>query len=211
MIKRSFPALFLLLLLVGTVSAQTCADAGFIGTYKRGESIVFTQTCPTCTFINISLQSSTSALLFDNQAMSLSGGTFSFSIGGGNLSTLGLYYIQGFSNLDDPFVACFEVNDSGIQGDTLLMNFLIIFLFTVASFSLIYVFNESRNTIDRDDGNFVYYYLGAFMLFSVGVYTIIFGFAGYKNLLTEAFGWVTWGSALFFITRPYYVGGKWKW
>lgn len=209
--KRTFLSLFLLLLLVGTVSAQTCADAGFIGTYKKGQAIVFTQTCPTCTFINISLQSPSSAVLFENQEMTLSGGIFSFSIGSGNISTLGLYYVQGYSNLDDPFVACFEVNDSGIQGDNLLMNFLIIFLFTVASFWMIFAFNESRNTIDRADGNFVYYYLGAFMLFSVGIYTILFGFAGYKNLLTEAFGWITWGSGLFFITRPYYVGGKWKW
>lgn len=211
MINRTFSSLFLLLLLVGTVSAQSCDDSGFIGTFKRNQPIVFTQTCPTCNFINITLKSPSSSILLSNQEMTFANGRFSFNIGGGNMSVVGLYFIEGFSNLDEPFLACFQVNETGIEFDNLWMNFLIIFLLSTGSFTLIYQFNESRNTIDRQEGNFIYYYLGAFMLFSLGVITLIFGFGGYITLLTQALGFILWGSGLFFLARPWSVGRQWHW
>jgi len=143
--------------------------------------------------------------------MQENGAAFNFTLGGGNVTENGVYFVEGHSNLDEPFITCFEVNQTGIQFDNLWLNFILVFAFTFGAFTLIYIFNESKNTIMSSDGNFVYYYLGAFMLFSVGIYTIIFGFGGYKTILTEAYGWIVWGSGLLFLTKPYYVGGLWKW
>lgn len=198
------------LLLVNPVLAQGCELSGFMGTFKQGQEILITETCPTCSFINITIKDPNSNILVTNQDMSLSNGIFSYTLIGNLTKQAGTYSLEGFSNLDIPVKACFDVNPTGTEDDNLWFNFWMLFILASASFTLIYFFNESRNTIKQVDSAYVYYYLGAFMLFSVGIYTLIFGFGGgYKNLLTEAFGMIIWGSALFFLTRPYFTGGKW--
>lgn len=204
--------LFLIILLAGIVSAEPpCAQDGFMGRTSVNAPIILTQTCPTCTFINITIRSPTTQPLVTNVPMTLTGGTYFYTVNSTNTSEIGTYFVDGYSNLDDPFVGCFEISLTGFEFDNLWMNFLIIFLLTGGSFSLIYIFNESRSSIQGKDGNFIYYYLGAFMLFSIGVMTIISGFGGYQTLLTQAVGYIVWGSGLFFMTKPYFTGGKWKW
>ncbi len=203
--------MFLLVLLVGTVSAQGCSSDGFMGTFPIGQNITVTQVCPTCSFITISIKNPASTAVVSGQNMTLAQGVFSYELSSSSVDRVGTYFVEGFANLDEPFVSCFEVNQSGIQFDNLWMNFLIIFLLGFASYSLIYVFNESRQTIKGGDGNFVYYYLGAFMLFILGTYTLIFGFGGYVTLVTQGVGYILWGSGLFFMTKPYFSGGKWQW
>lgn len=209
--KRIYLWCLALILLVGSVSAQGCPANGFMGTFEKSQNVTITETCPTCDFITITVKSPSSTILVSNNNMTLVNGVFQFNLSGSSANFIGTYFVEGFSNLDDPFIACFDVNQTGIEFDNLWMNFLIIFLLSFGAFTLIYVFNESRSAINHGDGNFIYYYLGAFMLFSIGIYTLLFGFGGYITLLTEALGWVVWGSGLFFLTRPYFVGGKWQW
>lgn len=192
-------------------SAQACKPGGFIGTFASGTDVEFIQSCPSCTFINVSV-TGPAGTVSKNQPMTLDGGVFNFTVSGNSTRNQnGLFYIQGFSNLNEPFVACFQVNQSGIEFDNLWVNFLIIFLLSAGGFALIFTFNESRQNIFGGESNYVYYYLGSFLFFSIGTYTILFGFGGYKTILTEAVGWIAWGSGLYFLTKPYFIGGKWKW
>jgi len=211
--KKLYFSALLLLLLVGCVAAQSCPSDGFMGTAAVNSNITVTQTCPTCTFINISSvkEPVTSNVIISGVEMTLSNGSYRYELDGSYTDTPGIYFVEGYSNLDDPFISCFQITQSGVEFDNMWMNFIIIFLLSGGSFVLIYQFNESRSTIRGQDGNFIYYYLGAFMFFILGIYTLIFGFGGYKTLITQGLGYILWGSGLFFLTKPFYTGGSWKW
>lgn len=210
---KKYLFLMMFFLLVTLTSAQTCPSDGFMGIVAVDKDVVITQVCPTCTFITISAikEPVTSIVIVSNQNMTLANGSFSFTLNNSLVTKTGTYFVEGFSNLDEPFISCFVVNPSGSEFDNLWFNFIMIFLLGAGAFSLIYVFNESKQTIESEDGNFIYYYLGAFMLFSLGTYTLIFGFGGYNTLITSALGFILWGSGVFFLTKPYFTGGKWEW
>lgn len=208
---KKYIIMSLLCLFLVSVSAQSCPSDGFMGTFAINKNVIITQTCPTCNFLNITIKDPSSNIIKSSIEMTLSNGTFNYNLPANNVNKIGTYFVEGFSNLDEPFISCFQVNQSGIEFDNLWMNFIIIFLFSFASFALIYTFNESRQTIKGGNDNFIYYYLGSFMLFILGTYTLIFGFGGYITLITEGVGYILWGSGLFFMTKPYFSGGDWKW
>ncbi len=210
---RKYLFVMLLFLMFSSVAAQSCPSNGFMGTISSKNSVTITQTCPTCNFITISAikEPVTSNIIVSGQNMTLINGSFRFTLDNSLISQDGTYFVEGFSNLDEPFISCFVINPSGFEFDNLWFNFLMIFLLSAGSFTLIYNFSESKNTIESQDGTAIYYYLGSFMLFAVGTYTIIFGFGGYETLITQSVGYILWGSALFFMTKPYFTGGKWSW
>lgn len=210
--KPLYFSILIVLLLASPVLAQGCASPGFMGTLQTGQNVVITETCPTCNFINITIKNEHSEIIISNQPMTLINGTFTYILSGNYTKGIGTFFIEGFSNLDLPVKACFDTNPTGTLFDNLWMNFLIVFLLSSGSFVLVGFFNESRSAIRHGtENNFVYYYLGSFMLISIGVYVIISGFGGYENILTTAFGYINWGAGLFFLTRPFFVGGKWVW
>lgn len=97
--------------LISFSSAQTCEDAGFIGKFQQNSNVTLTQICPTCTFLNITVTDPNSEILFTNTPMVLSEGIFSFGPNNTISIELGTYFVQGFSNLDFPFKACYTITN----------------------------------------------------------------------------------------------------
>lgn len=204
------PLLFLVLLFtVSPVFAQSCDPLGFMGTGEVGKNITLTQTCPTCNFINLTIRDPNLNVVRSNVDMILVGGVFEYEFD--STSLVGTYFVDGYSQLDEPFRSCFDVTSSGFAQDSLWFNFILLFLFVFGAFTLIYSFNETREVKNEKGLNSIYYFLGSTILFLVGVVVIIEGFGGYQTLLTDAFGYVTWGSGFFFMFKPWYVGGRWAW
>lgn len=210
MVRKTFMIISLvLLLMISPALAQVCDPAGFMGTGEVNQNVTLTQTCPTCTFLNITIKDPNLGIVLSNVAMVEVGGTFEFVYS--NTALVGTYFVEGHSNLPEPFVSCFEITKSGFSQDTLWFNFILLFFMAGSAVGMIYKFNESREATNEQGLNSLYYYLGAFLLFAVGSIVIIEGFGGYQTLITDSFGYLTWGSALFFMTKPWFIGGRWKW
>ena len=120
--KISGVFIFLLIFMMFSInlsSAQTCSDQGFMGRFQQNTNITLTQTCPTCTFINISITDPSSNIILNNTPMILANGLFSFTQSNSTItSELGIYFVQGFSNLNTPFKSCYIITNITRQIDT---------------------------------------------------------------------------------------------
>lgn len=104
-------AIFLITLITQVSAIQSCGDLGFMGEFQQDENITLTQTCPTCTFINITITSPNSSIVLIETPMILSQGLFSFGPNETISSDVGIYFVQGVSNLDEPFKACYIITN----------------------------------------------------------------------------------------------------
>jgi len=157
--KRGLFPLFILgvfIFMITPVSAIGCPASGFFGNFQLDSDVIVTETCPTCTFINITIKNTLSEQIIINQPMVLSEGIFSYTIGGGNNSEIGTYWIEGHSNLDDPFKACYDITTIKIQASTsesILYTILVTLSLLLFSFSLwgaiVLPFSNSRNELGR--------------------------------------------------------------
>ncbi len=93
------------------VTSQGCEAAGFMGKFQQDSNVTLTQTCPTCTTLNITVTNPNSTILFTNVPMTLANGIFSFDANSTISQTLGIYFVQGVSNLDNPFKSCYIVTN----------------------------------------------------------------------------------------------------
>jgi len=91
--------------------SQTCGDAGFMGRFQQFSNVTLLQTCPTCTFINITVTDPNSTVSFSDVVMTESNDIFTFGPNSTISSTLGVYFVQGVSNLDDPFKSCYVITN----------------------------------------------------------------------------------------------------
>ncbi len=103
--------MFVIALTSQASSLQTCGYLGFMGKFQQDQNVTITQTCPTCTFINITITAPNSTIILINDPMTLSQGVFSFGPNDNISSDLGTYFIQGVSNLDEPFKACYIITN----------------------------------------------------------------------------------------------------
>ncbi len=138
--KRKILLVFLLVVMLTTFSsAQGCASTGFMGTFQQNSNVTITETCPTCTFINVTLKAPNSNILLENQPMVLANGIFVLNVSSGNNTIIGTYFIEGHSNLDDPFIACYDITNIIRQVSTsesilyflLLLSAILFFVFAV--------------------------------------------------------------------------------
>lgn len=116
--KSSDRFLFTLLFIIlfsSFASAEICEAAGFMGNFQQNSNITLTQTCPTCTFLNITVTDPTSLVLFNNTPMTFSDNLFSFGPNSSITQVIGTYFVQGTSNLDNPFKACYTVTNISTQ------------------------------------------------------------------------------------------------
>lgn len=154
--ELSFTIFILLIISINLVSAPACDSSGFMGSFQQDANVTITETCPTCTFINVSVKNTTSDFIITSQNMTLSEGTFSYLILGGNHSALGTYYVEGYSNLDNPFRACYSITN--IQRETstsesilyiaLLVICILIFVFSLWG-AIVLPFSNRKNAFER--------------------------------------------------------------
>jgi len=193
------------ILLFPLIDAVDVSPESFLGTFKQNSQIELRQTCDTCTFVNLSsVQFPDGSISNSNEVMTKNGQTYNLSFSATNL--IGGYFYTVCGDKDGGFKCediAFEINPSGNKFDNLWMNFLLLFGLSIAAFAMIFSFASNKHT--------VFYYMGAFLLLSIGVYSIIFGFGGYQNLLTEAFAYISLFLGLLFLTRPWFEGTTWQW
>lgn len=125
--------LSIMILLSQSVASQTiCEAAGYMGKFQQNSNVTITQICPTCTFINITVTDPESVVLFNNTPMTLSDSIFSFGPNSTISEKVGIYFVQGVSNLDNPFKACYIITT--IITEISIAESLIYLILTVAVF-----------------------------------------------------------------------------
>ncbi len=152
----TFLILLMFILSFSLVSAEGCAPEGFMGRFQEGLNITITETCPTCTFINISIKDPNSTLLFTNEPMTLANGIFTFDINATSLTSLGTYNIEGFSNLDLPVKACFIITNITTEITIpesliyIILSFAAFFIFLLCLWGAVVVpFKNEKNEFAR--------------------------------------------------------------
>lgn len=148
--------LVLITLFSQSVVSQSCDSAGFMGKFQQNSNVTLTQACPTCTFLNITVTDPASTILFENEPMTLSNGIFSFPPNSTISEILGTYFVQGVSNLDNPFKACYLITN--IERD-ISTSESIIYLILIGVVFLMFLFcvwggiglpaRNRRNELDR--------------------------------------------------------------
>lgn len=112
--RRSEKLFFIFLIgifMITLVSAEGCDSAGFMGRFNQSTNITLTETCPTCTFINLTIKNPKSEIVVLNEQMTLSNSIFNFTANASINSELGTYIVEGHSNLDTPFKACYIITN----------------------------------------------------------------------------------------------------
>ena len=144
MVNKYLSLVFIFLLSFTLISAQGCADEGWMGYSKLNENKTIAITCPTCTFINFTAVNSDQVIFLDNVQMTKSGDTYSYMFLGTDLNKTGDYQISGYSNLDVPLGLCFDVTPTGNADSIsyLLVNF-ILFLLLIGAIVGVAVLNKS--------------------------------------------------------------------
>lgn len=157
MLKSKFGAKFflLLLLLIPFSYAQGCDSSGYMGIFKPSTNITIIETCPTCTFINITIKDPSSNVIISEGEMTLQNNVFNFTLNDSLTTESGIYFVTGHSNLDNPFRACFDVDRATpIETSESIIYFILIFLaLFIFSFALygavILPFSNPRNQLNR--------------------------------------------------------------
>ncbi len=143
----SFALMFLFL--ISFTMAQGCADEGWKGNGKIHENKTVTITCPTCTFINFSATNTDQEVFLDNVAFTKSGSTFSYTFLGTDLDSVGIYWIDGYSNLDIPLGLCFDVTMTGNNSSFGTYAILILFATSLLAILVWINFKFDRKRIDQ--------------------------------------------------------------
>ena len=107
------PLMIILIFSFVSVAALDCDSSGFKGYAKLNENKSVCVTCPTCSYINISTVTPNGTELFSNEVMNESNNRFCYDFTGTQNDQLGIYEINGFSQLDEPLGLCYEVTFSG--------------------------------------------------------------------------------------------------
>ncbi len=158
----------------GYVSDSTILD---FGTFNQGERINLIQTCPNCSFNNITkIKLPDGSLLNINSAMTKSGTFYNYSLIGNFTTQIGEYRVYGVGNpngIDDVWVYKFSV--SGGNQTFFIIVFLLFFGLT---FYGIKIKNPWITLI------------GSFGISILGVYVSFNGIGLYKNSLTETVSYI---------------------
>ncbi len=210
--SKIFILLFIGLALLSFASASSHSNSELI--FKQNDIVNYSFTCidtnnSYCnggTICNININDPQGGRPVNNGTMSPTATSFAFIL---PTNDIGIYnwliICDGTSNAISE--GTYVINSTGTKFDNLWMNFLIVFLLSSGSISIA-VYAGARQ---RFEDNQLFYYLASFFLFAIGVFVIINGFAGYKNQISQAFGFVNWGLALYFLTKPWFTGKKWFW
>lgn len=194
---------FLFIFLIGFTSA---IDTTF-GTYKTETDLTLTQTCANCSYNNItSIKYPNGSVMLTDVTMTKSGSSYSYVLGGGNLSARGVYLVNG---LGDPegnleiWSYDFEINSAGDEltdsksiaflGALFLLGSLVVVIFFVTR-------NLQFNDGYDENGNLIQIYRSKYIkhVLYMLIYLIIFGMIWITANFTEGYFENSMISTLFF-------------
>ena len=209
--KRNITLVFLFLILfaISFVSAQGCDSSGWKGYGKFNENKTICVTCTTCDYINFSSTDPTGNVTIINQEMIQAGSTFCYEYAAEDLQQLGIFQIDGYSQLDTPLGLCFDITLSGRQisiwAYIMSISFVILLLIGLIWFNIKFnakereklykkiVLNYFKFSTESDKGNLVsaILYLIAFgvlkMIFVIYYFIILIFIFIFTEMVT-AFG-----------------------
>jgi hypothetical protein len=187
--KKIILTLLLGMFLISFVSAPIQT----LGTFKVGEEINLMQICASCSYNNItSVLSPSSRELIRNSPMVADGSKYNFTLLGGNTTAAGEYIVNGIGDLDGTDTVWnynFFITPSGFS-DT--FDFYIIILL-IAGVMIVFGFWI------KDPWIVIF---GTFGLYFVGLYIMLNGIVGIKDMVT------TWAIALIILGVAGYISVK---
>jgi hypothetical protein len=171
--KIYLATIIFLMLILPSISLVSAIDD--LGTFKKYSCVQLIQTCPNCTYVNISriiYPDTTQAL---GQVAMVRTGTF-YNYSFCKTSQLGTYTVNGFGDLDgleEVWVYTFTITPSG--GPENNTTFFIIFAVSaVVLLVLAFMFE-----------NYVFSIISGFTFLGLGVYSMANGFGNITNLYTQ--------------------------
>lgn len=181
---RVFVLLMLFVVLVSSsVQAIGCEAQGWKGYGKIHQNKTITITCPTCTFINFTAVNPSNIQFLSNVAMTQSGSTFSYTFLGDNLSDVGTYQVDGYSNLDDPLALCFDVTLSGREpSGTSYVTLIVLLVAALGLLIWLSIYFDSKRS-DRLYNKIVGNYLNVQSGFGKGSMGAVIGYSFMYGLL----------------------------
>jgi len=157
------------------------ASLDSLGTFKQNDCINISQTCATCSYVNISSISSNknSNLISNVEMVDFGNGEWRYEFCSTNV--IGRYDVKGqgdVSGVDSSFAVYFEVTPSGFIGT---LGFYIVLLLVLGGIILLgFAIEEPWFII-----------LSGMGLIMLGIYSINYGVAGFRDMF------MTWGIGLF--------------
>jgi len=127
------------------------ASLGSIGTFKQNECVIISQTCASCSYVNISSVScnNDSNLISNVEMENFGNGEWRYEFC--NTSALGRYDVKGMGDIngvDSSFATYFHITHSGgslEEGATGILIMGIIFMLVVGSLCLLGFFRKDQN------------------------------------------------------------------
>lgn len=129
---KYFSYLLIFLLAFNFALAQGCADEGWKGFAKLHENKTICLTCPTCDYINLTATNPSGNIFLSDVSMQKNGATFCYTFLGENITQIGTFLVDGYSQLDIPLGLCFDATLSGNKASPsayIIALLLIIFIF----------------------------------------------------------------------------------
>ena len=172
--------LLTLILSIFLISLATAAISD-LGNFKRFECVNLPQTCPDCTYNNISkITNSESTIVLTEVVMTKDDTYYNYTFC--NTTILGKYTVNGFGDEGGTLGTweyVFHITETGKEEVSVLNNPLIIILIGLA---LIFLFiGISTETI-------WFGFMSAVMFTLGGIYTTIYGFNDITNMYTQGIG-----------------------
>jgi len=189
--KKILLTLVIGLFLIGLISA-VCPDGdGNLGSKKQAECVRVSQTCASCTYINISsitLTTSNQSIVSNVEMESIGDGEWIYNFC--NTTLLGSYDVRGqgdLNSVDTSFKSCFDITPSGESGTTNTVFFIFIILM-IYGIALIGFFGK----------NIPVTIIGGMAMMFLGVYVVNSGLIIYRDNLTNYFSYLTIGLGIIF-------------
>ena len=190
----------LLTLIIGLflISLATAAISD-LGDFKRFDCVDLPQTCPDCTYNNISRIIDSNAITVLTEVIMTRDDTY-YNYTFCNTTTLGKYTVNGYGNEGgalDNWEYYFQVTETGKEDVSILNNPLIIIIIALA---LIFIF------IGIKTETVWFGFMSAIMFVLGGIYTTIYGFNYITNMYTQGIGIALIGVGIVIMFISVYEG-----
>ena len=187
---------FIISLFLISMASATISD---LGNFKRFDCVNLPQTCPDCTYNNISkITNSESTIVLTEVIMTKDGTDYNYTFC--NTTVLGKYIINGFGDEGgtlDTWEYVLHITETGKEEVSVLNNPLIIILIGLA---LIFLF------IGIKTETIWFGFISAVMFLLCGIYTTIYGFNDITNMYTQGIGITLIGVGIIIMMVSIYEG-----
>jgi len=183
--KKILTIILMSIFLITLVSAVCPDGEGNLNSKKQNECVRISQTCASCSYVNISsvsLSTSNTTIISNIAMVDIGNGEWEYQFC--NTTNLGSYDVRGEGDLDGSptsFKSCFDITPSGDSGTSQMIFhiFLILFIYGITFFAFYYAKNIPMTIL-----------CGMLMMF-LGVYTINNGIIIYQDNITNYLSYVT--------------------